>query len=383
MINDRNLVVIVPTYNNCNTLENVVLRCKMYCKNIIVVNDGSSDNTQAILESISEIDYISFSKNMGKGAALKAGLRKAVEHNFEYAITIDSDGQHFPEEINLFIDASIKEPDTLWVGSRNLYAENMPEKSSFANKFSNFWFKAETGITLSDTQSGFRLYPLKPFSRMKYFSGRYEFELEILIRAAWKGVQVKNLPIKVYYPPKEERVSHFRPFRDFIRISLLNTVFVFFAFLWYWPYRFVMWFNKKNLRNFVQENITLSKDSNFRIANAIGLGLFFGVAPLWGYQMVSAVVAAHILKLNKILVLVASNISIPPIIPFILYGSFATGAFVLDVPLNIVPASLTLASIAVSLKLYLIGSIIFALICGLSGFIISYLLLLLFRKPVR
>lgn len=383
MVNDHNLVVIIPTYNNCNTIENVILRCKRYCKNIIVVNDGSTDDTQTILEAISDIRCIRFPKNMGKGAALKAGFRLAIETGFHYALTIDSDGQHFPEEIPQFIEASIKEPDTLWVGSRNLSAENMPEKSSFANKFSNFWFKAETGISLSDTQSGYRLYPLKSFFQMRYLSGRYEFELEILVRAAWKGVSVKNLQIKVFYPPKSERVSHFRPFRDFVRISLLNTLFVFCALLWYWPFRFVKWFTKENIKNFVHDNITHSKESNLKIANAIGLGFFFGIVPLWGYQMVTAVIAAHFLKLNKLLVLAASNISIPPMIPFILYGSFATGAYVLDIPVNIIHADLTLASIADSLKQYLVGSIIFAITCGLAGSLISYIILFFFRKPLR
>ena len=218
---------------------------------------------------------------------------------------------------------------------------------------------------------------------MRYLSGRYEFELEILVRAAWKGVSVKNLQIKVFYPPKSERVSHFRPFRDFARISLLNTLFVFCALLWYWPFRFVKWFTKENIKNFVHDNITHSKESNLKIANAIGLGFFFGIVPLWGYQMVTAVIAAHFLKLNKLLVLAASNISIPPMIPFILYGSFATGAYVLDIPVNIIHADLTLASIADSLKQYLVGSIIFAIICGLAGSLISYIILFFFRKPLR
>ena len=180
------MVVIIPTYNNCSTIEDVIRRCKKYCESIIVVNDGSSDHTQTILESISDVRCIHFKKNSGKGAALKAGFRMAIEMGFSYALTIDADGQHFPEEIPEFVRASLREPDTLWVGSRNLSADNMPQKNSFANKFSNFWFKAETGISLTDTQSGYRLYPLKPFFGMKYYSERYEFELEILVRAAWK-----------------------------------------------------------------------------------------------------------------------------------------------------------------------------------------------------
>lgn len=383
MISEKNLVIIIPTYNNCDTLEQVISKCKEQCNNIIIVNDGSTDNTQSIIDSFEGIQTIVFEYNKGKGQALKTAFRFALESGYEYAITIDSDGQHYPHEIAKFTKASQEEPNTLFVGSRNLATDNMPEKNSFANKFSNFWFKVETGITLKDTQSGYRLYPLMHLNQMKYISGRYEFELEVLVRSAWKGITVKNLDIQVYYPPKSERVTHFRPFRDFGRISLLNTLFVFYALLWYWPLRFVKFFSKENIKKFIRENITHSKDSNLKIASSIGLGLFFGISPLWGYQMVTAVITAHFLKLNKLLVLVASNISVPPMIPLILYGSFVAGAKVLSVPLNIIPANLTLASIGDSLKLYLIGSFVLALICALTGMAISYLLLMIFRRAVK
>ncbi|NJK86792.1 MAG: hypothetical protein HC906_13275 [Bacteroidales bacterium] len=91
----------------------------------------------------------------------------------------------------------------------------------------NFWFKFLTGIKINDTQTGFRLYPLNRMKGMRFYSGKYEFELESLVRLAWKEVPVISVPIKVFYPPKEERISHFRPFKDFFRISLLNTFFVF------------------------------------------------------------------------------------------------------------------------------------------------------------
>lgn len=383
MSSNINYTIIIPTYNNCGTIKEVIDKCGEHTENIIVVNDGSTDNTQSILDAYPDIKCIIFSENRGKGAALKAGLRKAFESGFDYAITIDSDGQHFPEEIPVFLEAAQKEPATLWVGSRNLTAENMSGNSTFANKFSNFWFKAETGITLTDTQSGYRLYPLKSISELKLFSGKYEFELEVLVKAAWKGVPVKNIPITVFYPPKNERITHFRPSIDFFRISVLNTVLVLYALLWYWPFRFFRWFNKKNIKRFVHDNITHSKESNIKIATSLGMGIFFGIVPLWGYQMLTAVFAAHLLKLNKVLVLVASNISIPPMIPFILWGSFATGAYVMNIPIDLIPENLTLGSIAESLKQYLIGSIIFAIVCGLAVTIISYLVLLIIRKPAR
>ena len=373
-------VVVIPTFNNGSTLREVLTGVMDVCGSVIVVNDGSCDNTYDILNQFDGIEVITHNKNRGKGAALNSGFRKAYDLGYKYAITIDSDGQHYPQEIRLLCDASLKEPETLWIGSRDFKSDNMPGKNSFANRFSNFWFKLETGITLEDTQSGFRLYPLERLKGIRTLSGRYEFELEIIVRAAWRNVVVKNIPVSVYYPPKEIRISHFKPFKDFARISILNTVLVFIALLWWWPLKFIKWFSRENIRNFIKKHITESKESNLHIAKSVGLGLFFGISPLWGYQMIAAVAAAHLLKLNKVIVLVASNISIPPMIPFILYGSFAAGAFILGEPISFIPTQLNLNSISDSLVQYLTGSIAFATVAGIIGMIIAYILLTVFRK---
>jgi glycosyltransferase involved in cell wall biosynthesis len=376
----REYVVIIPTFNNGSTLKEVLTGVMDVCGNVIVVNDGSSDNTFDLLNQFDGIEVITHNKNRGKGAALNSGFRKAYDLGYKYAITIDSDGQHYPQEINLLCDSSRKEPDTLCIGARDFKSDNMPGKNSFANRFSNFWFKLETGITLEDTQSGFRLYPLERLKGIRTLSGRYEFELEIIVRAAWRNVAVRNIPVSVYYPPKEIRISHFKPFKDFTRISILNTVLVFIALLWWWPLKFIKWFSRENIRNFIKKHITESKESNLHIAKSVGLGLFFGISPLWGYQMIAAVAAAHLLKLNKVIVLVASNISIPPMIPFILYGSFAAGAFILGEPISFIPSQLNLNSISDSLVQYLTGSIAFAAVAGITGMIVSYILLTVFRK---
>lgn len=375
-----NIAVIVPTFNNEGTLGSIITGCKALPYDIIVVNDGSTDSTSDVLREFTDITVISFDVNKGKGAALIAGLRYAAGKGYSHAVTIDSDGQHMPEDIPLLIDASLKEPDVLWVGSRNLSASNMPGKNTFANRFSNFWFKIQTGIKMEDTQSGFRIYPLKPIENMKFISGRYELELELLVRYAWKTRCVRNIPVRVIYMPEGERVSHFRPFRDFFRISLLNTLFSLIAFLVYWPYRFFRWFSRENIRNFIRENITHSKESNLRIASAIGTGLFFGIIPIWGYQMALSLVAAHFFKLNKVLVLVFANISIPPMIPFILYGSFATGAYVMGMPSTIIPDHLSLSVIGEGLSIYIIGAFVFAVLVGLAGFLLSFAILTVIRR---
>lgn len=387
MVNEKsgcnNFAVVIPTYNNSETLAAVVEEAKSTCSLVIVVNDGSTDSTRNVLESLKGIEVITHSRNRGKGPAISSGFARAAALGATHVITIDSDGQHFPSEIKSLTEVSEREPDTLWIGARTFGCENMPGKNTFANRFSNFWFRVETGVKLEDTQSGFRCYPLAGVRGMTIFSGRYEWELEIIVRASWRGVPVKNLPVNVYYPPQSERISHFKPLRDFARISVLNTILVLAALLWIYPVKFFRWFNRDNITAFIKKHITESKETNLHIAKSVGLGLFFGISPLWGYQMLAAVATAHLLKLNKVITLVSSNISIPPMIPFILYGSFAAGAFILGEPVKLIPSELSLESISVSLKQYLIGSVAFAAVAGITGLAVSYLFLSIFRKPLK
>lgn len=236
----EHICVIVPTFNNAGTIVDVLRRIERMTRNIIVVNDGCTDDTrQRILESGIEVGLVEYAKNRGKGHALRQGFRKAVELGYEYAITIDSDGQHFPEDIPLFIEAYRLHKGALLVGARELNPDNMRRGSSFANKFSNFWFNLQTGLRLGDTQSGYRLYPITRMNPRWIITSRYESELEFLVYSAWKGIEVRNIPIRVYYPPKAERVSHFRPFWDFARITLLNIVLTTGAICYYLPLKFI------------------------------------------------------------------------------------------------------------------------------------------------
>lgn len=373
-------VVVMPTYNNAGTIAQVIDDVKKYSDDVIVVNDGSTDETAAILSSIKDIKVIDYPKNKGKGYALKLGLAKAYEWGYRYAITIDSDGQHYADDIPVFIDKIEEKPDSLLIGARNLTADNMPSKNTFANKFSNFWYKVETGEKLSDTQSGFRLYPLDKLQKIHFLTRRYEFEVEIIVRAAWRGVNVENVPIKVYYPPVEERVSHFRPLQDFTRISILNTVLVLYAFLFYYPWKFLRMLTWENIKKFIDRHIVHSPDSNMRMAAAMGWGIFCGIVPIWGYQMVVAGVTAHFLKLNKVVAIVFSNISIPPMIPFILYGSMVAGAWALGMDNIFSIENISLDNVFESVAQYVIGSLMLAIVSGITVFLISFLLMVLCKR---
>lgn len=380
-LDELNIVIVVPTYNNAKTIGGVLADIKQYANHIIVVNDGSTDDTAQILSEIEGIEIIAHQHNCGKGTALKNGLCKAKEEGYRYAITIDSDGQHFASDIPTFVEEIERTPDNLLVGARNIQADNMPGKNTFANKFSNFWFKLETGVKLPDTQSGYRLYPLQLMNVQKwYYTAKYEFELEALVFASWAGVEVRNIPINVYYPPEGERVSHFRPWRDFTRISILNTILVLIALLWIYPRNFCRKLTKENIKLFINNNITHSPDSNLRITAAVMLGIFMGIIPVWGYQMLIAFAIAHMLKLNKVITLVASNISIPPMIPFLIYGSYFTGCKILQVPVELSLSNITLESVKNSLIPYVVGSVIFAALCSVAVGVVVFGLLALFRR---
>lgn len=223
-LRDRGICVIIPTYNNAQTIQKVVEETLQYCLDVIVVCDGCTDNTLEILKNIKEISVVDYVKNQGKGYALKVGFKTALAMGFSYAITLDSDGQHYPSDIPDFLEANKKYPGTLIVGQRNLEGVVRTKGSDFANKFSNFWFFVQTGCNLKDTQTGYRLYPLKKLCGLSVLTCRYEAELELMVFASWNGVKIKSIPIDVYYPKPEDRVSHFRPVADFVRISVLNTV---------------------------------------------------------------------------------------------------------------------------------------------------------------
>lgn len=372
--------VVIPTYNNDRTLGGVIAGVRRYCADIFVVNDGSTDRTAEVLASTEGIRTIAYARNRGKGYALRRGLRAAREAGFRYALTIDSDGQHYPDDIARFIERIERRPDTLLIGARNLTADNMPARNTFANRFSNFWYLVETGRRLEDTQSGFRLYPLRRLGRLRSLCSRYEFEVEVIVRAAWRGVEVENIPVRVYYAPDGERVSHFRPLRDFTRISLLNSVLVLEALLFYYPWRFFRALTRENIRRFIRRNITRSPESNARLAAAMGWGVLCGILPIWGYQMIFAGLSAHFMRLNKLVAIVFSNISIPPMIPFILYGSYWLGGRITGLPVELTLAEVTLRRMAECLAQYLAGSVALAVVAGAAVWAVSWCVMTLMKR---
>jgi len=392
--NNNKVCVIIPTYNNAKTIGEVISGTLQICKDVFVVNDGSTDETSEVLESINCIKTVSYTQNKGKGYAIRQGFAAALENGFDYAITIDSDGQHYPEDIEVLLQKHKEHPETLLIGSRNIQAEGMPGKNTFANKFSNFWYWAETGQELPDTQSGMRLYPIHKYKNTKWFTTKYEFEIEILVRSNWSGIKTIAVPIKVYYPPENERVSHFKPFKDFTRISILNTFLVLITYLYILPLKAFKYLTNNRFTTVIKEQIMLHNENPIKISIAMGFGVFMGLTPIWGFQMLVAVFLAHALRLNKFLVLAFSNISIPPAIPFIIYFSYKIGGLFFNNSIEFNAETLrllkqqildghfykTLNEFGYSILQYVTGSLVLGILAGIAVTFISYFLVKIFSS---
>lgn len=222
------ICAILPVYNNERTIGRVIEGVLAEMPDLIVIDDGSTDGTRACLDAIAAggggdrpaIDLVRFSENRGKGAALLAGLGRASARGFDIAIAIDGDGQHDPRDISNLLEAARASPDAIIIGSRPMRAAGAPWKSRFGLACSNAAIRIQTGVRIEDSQSGFRAYPIAPVLALGLRPSRFEFEVEVVVRAAWVGIPIRSVPVSVVYP--EDRVTHFRPFRDFARIARVH-----------------------------------------------------------------------------------------------------------------------------------------------------------------
>jgi glycosyltransferase involved in cell wall biosynthesis len=207
--------VVIPTYNHGGTVAAVIQKTLLQKLPVIVVDDGSTDGTYKTIQSIPGIRILRHRINQGKGAALVTGMREAAKIA-RWAVCLDADGQHDPDDIGSLLAAIPATGSAILIGKRE-GMETAPWTSRFGRKFSNFWIWVSGAPLLSDSQSGFRLYPLPEVFHLNIKAGRYQYELEVLVRAAWKGIPILEVPVRVNYAPFGARISHFDPWRDFIR----------------------------------------------------------------------------------------------------------------------------------------------------------------------
>lgn len=326
------VIVIIPVYNNASTISSVIEGVQQHICNLVVVDDGSTDDTYTVCCKIPSIKLLHHEVNRGKGAALRTAFRYALDNGFTHAITIDADGQHLSKDIPLFLKKIEEEPGTLWIGDRIIQViggVDQPPRSRFGRHFGAFWYKLYTGNPIRDTQSGFRAYPVSSTSNLGCDSDRYEYEIEILICAAWNKIPVKSVPIHLLYQPKEERISHFRPIRDFMRISVVNgraaiTKLFFPPQLINVPGLRI----RKKLLYVIKKELTANA-TPLKAALSFGIGVTIAVSPFHGFQVLMLLAIAFLFKLNRPLALLGVSVSSAPMIPFWIAAGLGLGRLII------------------------------------------------------
>ena len=310
---------VIPSHNNAGTVKEVAEKCLKLLPHVVVVDDGSQDADLREMFAGTDVVVLRHPENRGKGAALRTALDHLAAAGATYMITIDADGQHFPEDIATFLP--LLREDRIIVGERREVVGDMPGKSRFGRKFSDFWVLLETGQAVSDTQSGFRAYPVRPLMQLPLQCSRYDFEIEVLARAAWAGLELISAPIKVWYAPRAERISSFRPFMDNLRISLTHMRLIGRRLL-PWPSKrlvprkvppFELFTNPRAaMKRLLRENATPSG-----LALSAGMGVFLGALPLIGLHMLVIMYVSMRFRLNKVMALSSQNLCMAPVVPAI------------------------------------------------------------------
>lgn len=370
--------VVLPTYNNPNTLGRVIDGVLEYTTDIILVNDGSAEETMEVLKNYPQIIQLHQTQNRGKGHALKLGFKHARSLGFQFALTLDTDGQHFPSDIPNFIEAldASENKNILMIGDRNMNTANVLARSAKGNRVSTFWMKAATGLKLEDSQSGFRLYPIQAMKDIKFMRStkKFEFEIEVIVKSYWAGISVVHVPIAILYD-MQERVSHFRPFMDIARMVVLYIWFLLLRLFYITPRNFLRKLKKKGLKRFFIEEVLGHYDSPKKKALSIALGVFLGLSPLWGFHTVIVLFLAVLFRLNKVIAFTFSNISLPPFIPLVVLLSLQTGNLILGrESLYSIESFRNNFELMQHLEAYLVGSLVLstsgAVIFGTLGYVI-------------
>lgn len=216
------IIVVIPAFNEETTIRDIVSRALNHCSQVIVVNDGSSDNTAERVGDL-PITIVNHTTNCGKAASIWHGMSTAIQSGADWVITMDADGQHLPEDIPRFISLAQQYPGHIITGSRLAEKEAFPLYRYCGNKFANFWISWAAGYGIEDSQCGFRLYPVLALDAVLQrcdVANSFVFESEILIEAARQSVYSLPLPIPAIYV-KNSRPSYYRPLADTWRITCM------------------------------------------------------------------------------------------------------------------------------------------------------------------
>jgi glycosyltransferase involved in cell wall biosynthesis len=336
MSGDVRPCVVVPVFDNASTVADVVTGAAEHVDLVVVVDDGSRDGSGAAARAArvrhgAAVDVVTLPANRGKGAALLAGFRRAAELGRTHAVTMDADAQHRASDLPAFLAAARSHPLAIVVGAREMDNDRVPNAARVGRRVSNFWTLRSTGFDLPDTTCGFRVYPIAQVLDLPAGTRHYDFEGEVLVRGAWAGLELRSLPIDVWYPAdRAERVSHYRPWADSVRITVM---YVHLALRRLLPMggagRAVRGVRppRTRLRDTLRQWRALAASGTQvnELALAIGVGVFLGATPLWGLHAPLTLYIAVRWRLNLVAAFLATNISFPLVAPALVFAEIQFG----------------------------------------------------------
>lgn len=370
------VLLVIPLYNHAKTVAEVVEKALATGYPVLVVDDGSTDDGLQRLANLN-CYTIQLPINRGKGVALQAGVQFAADNSYDAIVTLDADGQHNPLEAKFLIEeAEQGKWPAIVIGAREMTQDTVPGSSHFGKVFSNFWVRLECGRELSDTQSGMRLYPVNELLVLDLNRSRYDFEIEVLVKAVWAGVDARSVSVSVHYPPAGERVSHFDKFVDNWRLTRLHTVLVCRRLLPL-PYNQLVVRAERDDKSLVVrnpwqtlKNLCGESCSPLWLAVAVWFGLFLGALPLIACHTIAIIYVAYRFRLNKVAAVAASQLCMPPVVPALCIevGYYLrNGEFLLDLSWD-----RWLLEIPQRLWDWFLGSLIVGPVLGLAGATMVY-----------
>lgn len=231
MIKRFNPMIVVPVYNHAKPVSKLVERIGDFGLPCLLVNDGSESSCGIALDALQQefasfVQVLHLPENQGKGGAVMAGFRHSAEQGYTHVLQIDADGQHVPADIPGFLREAEQYPDQIICGCP-IYDDSVPKARLYGRYATHIWVWINTlSFEIRDSMCGFRVYPLSSIIAVldnNTIGKRMDFDIDIMVRAHWSGIRVRNHPTRVTYP--EDGVSHFDALHDNIRISKMHTKF--------------------------------------------------------------------------------------------------------------------------------------------------------------
>ena len=338
--------MLLPTFDNAAHLRGVLEDVASLGRPVMVVDDGCTDSTQAVLDGFAadrptvELIRILHETNLGKAAALKTGFAAARQRGYTHALSMDTDGQHRAQDAAKLLAASAAEPWALVIGKRDVDDPSYPSASRWGRLFSNLAIQLASGRRVADSQCGLRVYPLGLVEAVRCRAGRYGYEAEIITRSGWADCPLVEAPIATIYPPGDERVSHFRPIRDTAHGLGLHGRLLLRA-LWPWPHtkwpgkealgqpratgprwkRALAWFDPRDLI----EQVRRDRVGQMSVAAGLGIGGLVANLPVYPLQTVTSMYLAKRLHVHPLSAVLGSQIAFPPLNVLLIFSGVYIG----------------------------------------------------------